>query len=80
VGAMPSLGKVSYWALDEFRAWAEAALVAIRGLRRTFVEPGDLAWRATAAEVLEAAKLDGPGLVKWLSQRVASDHVKSVTP
>jgi len=80
VGAMPSLGKVSYWPLGEFRVWAEAALVAIRELRRTFVEPGDLAWRATAAETLEAAKLDGPGLVKWLSQRVASNLIMPATP
>lgn len=78
VGAMPSLGKVSYWPLDEFRTWAEAALVAIRELRRTFTEPGDLAWRATAAEALEEARLDGPSLIKWLSKRVASDLLKPV--
>lgn len=77
-GAMPSLGKVSYWPLDEFRVWAESALVAIRELRRTFTEPGDLAWRATAAEVLEQARLDGPGLIKWLSRRVASDLMEPV--
>lgn len=78
-GAMPSLGKLSYWQLDDFRAWAEAALVAIRELRRTFTEPGDLAWRATAAEALEEGRLDGPGLINWLSTRVAGDLVKPVS-
>lgn len=78
-GAMPSLGKVSYWRLDDFRAWAEAALVAIRELRRTFTEPGDLAWRATAAEALEEGRLDGPGLINWLSKRVAGDLMKPVS-
>ncbi|QKV58285.1 MAG: hypothetical protein HT580_14725 [Dechloromonas sp.] len=74
---MPSLGNVSYWHVDKFRAWAEAALVAIRELRRTFTEPGD-AWRATAAEALEEARLDAPGLIKWLSKCVASDLMVSV--
>ena len=77
-GAMPSLGKVSYWPLKEFRLWAEAALVAIRELRRTFAEPGDLAWRAQAAEALEEARLGGPSLIKWLSTRLARDVVRSV--
>jgi hypothetical protein len=77
-GAMPSLGKVTYWPHDEFLAWAEAALVAIRELRRTFTEPGDLAWRATAAQALEEARLDGIGLIKWLSKRVASDLMRAV--
>lgn len=73
VGAMPSLSKVSYWSLDDFRDWAEAALVAIRELRRTFTEPGDLVWRAAAAEALEEVGIDCPGLIKWLSGRVAGD-------
>lgn len=78
-GAMPSLSRVSYWPLEDFRQWAEAALVVIRDLRRTFTEPGDLAWRADAARVLEEARLDGPGLVKWLSKRLGSDIMSSVS-
>lgn len=73
VGALPSLGEVSYWPLDDFRDWAEAALVTIRELRRTFTEPGDLAWRAAAAEVLEANRLDCPGLIRWLTDSVAGN-------
>lgn len=71
VGALPSLSEVSFWPLDEFRDWAEAALVAIRDLRRTFSEPGDLVWRASAANVLEANRLDCSGLMSWLIGRKA---------
>ena len=71
VGALPSLSQVSFWPLDEFRDWAEAALVAIRDLRRSFSEPGDLVWRASAAGVLEANRLDCPGLINWLAGRKA---------
>ena len=48
-GAIPSLGRVAYWGLADFRQWAKSALVALRELRRTFSEPGDLDWRARAA-------------------------------
>lgn len=75
-GAMPHLGRFSYWALDEFRGWAEQALIMIRDLRRSFVEPGDLAWRAQAAEALESVRADAPGLAAWLAKRLARDHLK----
>jgi hypothetical protein len=73
-GAMPSLKKVCYWGVDGFRQWAEQALVVIRDLRRTFREPGDLAWRAEAAEALVQARIDGPTLAAWLLKRPASDY------
>lgn len=77
-GAMPHLGRVAYWDVKDFRDWAEVALVAIRELRRSFLEPGDLAWRAQAAEALTAARLDAPGLYKWLASRPARDHLTKV--
>ena len=80
VGALPSLGEVSYWPLEDFRNWAEAALVAIRELRRTFTEPGDLVWRAAAADVLEANRLDCPSLINWLTRRVAGDLMQPAPP
>jgi hypothetical protein len=43
-GAIPHLGSVALWPLDEFRAWAQAALAVVREVRKTFVEP-DLVWR-----------------------------------
>ncbi len=80
VGALPSLGGVSYWPLNDFRDWAEGALVAIRELRRTFTEPGDLVWRTEAAKVLEAKRLDCPGLMNWLTSRVAGKLMRPGAP
>jgi hypothetical protein len=73
-GAIPHLGNVAHWNLEGFRQWADQALVTIRDLRRNFNEPGDLAWRAQAAETLEHNRLDAPGLLDWLSARPARDY------
>ena len=72
-GAMPHLGRVAHWDLDEFRAWAERALITVRELRRNFREPGDLDWRAQAAEALSEVRADAPSLYAWLAARPASD-------
>jgi hypothetical protein len=77
-GAIPHLGRVLHWDLDDFRNWAERALVTVRELRRTFVEPGDLVWRAQAANALAIAMADAPGLAAWLAKRPARDHLKAV--
>ncbi|MBT2773425.1 DEAD/DEAH box helicase family protein [Halomonas sp. ISL-60] len=75
-GALPHLVRVAYWELDEFRAWAEQALVMIRELRRSFQEPGNLAWRAEAATALADAVADAPGLSGWLEKRPARNHLE----
>ena len=77
-GAMPSLARVAHWDLADFRQWAEQALVTIRDLRRDFTEPGDLAWRAQAAEALSAIRADAPGLSTWLANRPARQHLIAV--
>lgn len=77
-GAMPHLRRVAYWDLEEFREWAETALVTVRELRRGFREPGDLAWRVQAAEALSEARADAPSLYAWLAARPACDHLKRV--
>lgn len=74
-GAIPHLGRVAYWDLDDFRNWAETALVTVRELRRHFQEPGDLAWRANAADAICAARVDAPSLYAWLESRPARDHL-----
>lgn len=74
-GAMPHLARVAYWNLEDFREWAEAALVSIRNLRRTFREPGDLVWRAEAAKALIESRADAPGLYAWLASRPARDEL-----
>lgn len=77
-GAVPHLARISHWDLDEFRAWAEQALVIVRELRRSFVEPGDLVWRAQAANALVSVRADAPGLATWLAKRPARNHLKAV--
>jgi len=77
-GAMPHLGQVAYWGLQEFREWAETALVTVRELRRSFREPGDLDWRAQAAEALQGVRADAPSLHAWLATRPARDYLESV--
>jgi hypothetical protein len=75
-GAIPSLSRVAYWDLRAFRDWAEEALIAIRKLRRSFVEVGDLDWRAQAAAALVEIGADGPGLYATLSKSKASDQLQ----
>jgi len=77
-GAAPHLGQVFHWGLDDFREWAEEALVTIRQLRRSFSLPGDLAWRAEAGTALANARLDAPSLTSWLKARPARDFLTIV--
>ena len=77
-GAAPHLKQVAFWPLDEFRSWAKDALALVRKLRTTFVEPGDLAWRANAAEAFEQASLDAPSLMGKLKRRMAANELQEV--
>ena len=77
-GATPHLKKVSYWGLSEFREWAELVLQVIRELRREFSEPGDLDWRAKAAEELCKIHADASGLYNWLYERTADKFLQEV--
>ena len=74
-GAIPHLDDVALWPLEEFRSWAENALATVREVRKTFPEPGDLAWRAAAAEVFEQNGLDASGLFATLRSRPAAKHL-----
>ena len=76
--ALANLEEVALWKLDEFRRWAAKAITVVRELRRTFVEPGDLEWRAKAAEKFEQNKLDAPGLRAMLQSLPATDHLEPV--
>jgi len=76
--ALPHLAGVAYWALPAFREWSASALATIRELRKTFVEAGDLAWRAEAAEVLEQSGLDAPGLARRLRSQMADANLTPV--
>jgi hypothetical protein len=72
-GAMPHLGSVSLWKLSDFQEWAKNAMATVRQLRKTFVEPGDLVWRAQAADSLIDNQMDMLSLVQNSKARVAKD-------
>jgi hypothetical protein len=70
-GAIPSLRKVRYWALDDFCAWVQNALRVIRDIRRTFPGVGDLEWRTQAAARLRDADITPQQLKDKLSTSCA---------
>jgi len=78
-GAIPHLEEVSYWGKVEFLDWSEKVLNVIRELRKSFNGPGDLEWRATAAEELSKINADVIGLFEWLSKRPAKEHLISIS-
>jgi hypothetical protein len=77
-GAVPHIKELPLWQLNEFRAWAQNALAVIRELRRTFIDPGDLVWRVTAAEAFEQHTLDAHGLFSMLQSRCAVNYMTEV--
>jgi len=78
-GAIPHLDGVSYWGANEFIEWSEKALNVIRELRKTFNGPGNLVWRATAAEELSKINADVLGLYEWLSNRPAQKYLLNIS-
>lgn len=77
-GAIPHLHTVSLWEIDSFREWARQALQVIRDLRRTFGQPGDLVWRADAAERFEQAGMGADQIYQSLRGKIASGILQPV--
>lgn len=67
-GAIPTLKKLRYWNLHDFRKWAQNALVVLREIRRDFPGPGNLAWRTSTAEKLKTASIAPRQLKEMLIQ------------
>lgn len=74
--AAPHLRDVCYWNLDEFRAWANNTLSVVRGLRKTFPGPGDLVWRAEAAEKFSQNTMAPGVLIEFLHSSLAADRLQ----
>jgi hypothetical protein len=68
-GAVPHMDGVIHWSIDDLRRTSEEALALVRELRRDYPGPGDIAWRAMAAERLRAARLSPREFVEALKQR-----------
>lgn len=77
-GAVPHLSEVALWPLSEFCTWARQAIGVVREVRKTFMAPGDLAWRASAAERFVQHGLDAPGLLAMLRSRPALESLTRV--
>ena len=77
-GARIHLDGVALWPLDDFRTWAQSAIAAVRKLRQTFYEPGDIEWRATAVSAFKESELDAPGLAARLRSKSWSTQLESV--
>lgn len=75
-GALPHLSAFFLWPLEDFKDWAQTAMRAMREIRKTFVEPGDLVWRAQATEILQLHGVDVVSLKKTLKNRVAKEYLK----
>jgi hypothetical protein len=73
--AQPHLQDVYLWRLNDFRDWATRALLAVRQMRTTFSEPGDLMWRADASSAMVAAKI-APSTITSLVSTRAADALK----
>lgn len=75
-GAIPQLDGVSLWGLEEFKSWAVQAVSVIREIRKSFMEPGDMVWKANASEALQEAGLDSLSMMNWLRSQPAKDILK----
>ena len=74
--ALTHLKSVLVWPIDDFRSWASNAISVIREIRNQYPNAGDLAWRAHAAEKLEAAAITPRALWKKLSKNIGAIILK----
>lgn len=75
--ALPYVGDVLYWHIDEFRDWARKAIGVIRGLRTSFATPGDVSWRTKAIQEYKSAKIDPDSLLAGLRNHPLKNLTKS---
>jgi len=75
-GALTFLSGVSLWKLNDFRIWSTEALRIIRELRKTYIQPGDLVWRAEAAALIQGKCLDIVSLNRHLKSQQAKEILK----
>jgi hypothetical protein len=76
--ATAHLTDVAMWRLNDFQAWAQTAVSIVRELRASFLEPGNLIWRANAAEKFKQNGMDGYQLLEALTKNSALIMLKPV--
>jgi len=67
--ALPHLGNVFVWRLDDFRKWSQNALSVVRELRAVFPGAGDLAWRDAAIGKYRENDIAPEKLIEFLKRR-----------
>lgn len=73
--ALPHLENVYLWNLEEFRSWAKNALKAVRELRRSFGDAGDLDWREKAVQKYVEATISPKSLREMLLSQPANKQL-----
>ena len=71
------LGGVSYWRLEDFRAWASHVFAVLRDLHGICPGEGDLGWREAARDRLVEEGLDFDGIFQSLSGRMCVSEMES---
>jgi hypothetical protein len=74
--AVVHLADVALWPVKDLREWAQRALVTVREARKTFVEAGDLVWRAKVAELFKENGLSARPLFEKLRKNSAAKRLK----
>jgi len=74
--AIVHLAGVALWPLRDFKEWAQNALAALREVRKTFFEPGDLTWREKTAELFQQNNLSARPLFEKLKTVPAAKYLK----
>lgn len=75
-GAAAQVNSLMYWNLNDFKKWVQKALSALKDIRRTFQEPGDIVWRAEAAAKLSEAKVDIASLNELIKSSSCKDNLE----
>ncbi len=77
-GAIPHLGDVALWPIEEYRDWARNALATIRKIRLSFTEPGNIDWQMQAIDSFQENMMDAPSLLAKLKTRTAASGLRQV--
>ncbi len=73
------LDEACYMELEHFRTWASKAIVAIRAIRNTYNQPGDLVWQSDALTSLSKHRLLSSEIVANFNGRKAKDMLDPAT-
>lgn len=77
-GALPQIKNSFIWALDDYIAWCNQAIDALRKLKGSFKTEDDLVWLAQCVESLNKHNLSMETLLRSVSEKDISEHLEVV--